>query len=141
LSELGLNAKRLPEIQKLSTDKVLAGYFSATATLAKQRGAGGGLGSGAFSPVLDPEVLPAHPFYPEASRVSEDVPVMVGWNKTESTLFSFGDQQVFALDEAGLRKRVEALAGKDADKLFKAYKAEYPKLSPSAVYFYISSYP
>jgi para-nitrobenzyl esterase len=138
LSKLGLDSKRLPEIQKLPTDKILAAYFSTTADLAKQGGSGG-LGSGAFSPVLDPVVLPAHPFHPKASSVSEDVPVIVGWNKTESTLFS-QDKQVFSLDEAGMRKRVEGLAGKDTDELIKAYKSEYPRLSPSAIYFYISSY-
>lgn len=140
LSELGLDAKRLPEIQKLTTDKVLAAYFATTAALAKQRGAGGGLGSGPFGPVLDPDVLPAHPFEPTATRVSEDVPVMVGYNKTEATLFSLSDQQLFSLDEAGMRKRVEGLVGSEADQLIKAYRSEYPKLSPSAVYFYIASY-
>jgi para-nitrobenzyl esterase len=140
LSQLGLDAKRLPEIQNLSTDKILAAYFATTAELAKQRGgAGGGMG-GSFSPVLDPQVLPAHPFYPTATRISEDVPVMVGWNKTESTLFMLGDPQVFALDEASMRKRVEALVGSDAEALIQAYKKEYPTLSPSAIHFYISSY-
>jgi hypothetical protein len=54
LSELGLTPAQLPEIQKLSTDKILAAHFSVTAKYK-----GGGLGSGPFSPVLDPEVLPA----------------------------------------------------------------------------------
>jgi para-nitrobenzyl esterase len=139
LAELKLDAKRLPEIQKLSTDKILSAYFSVTAALAK-KGGSEGLGQGAFSPVLDPKILPAHPFYPQASHISEDVPVMVGWNKTESTLFSLGEPKLFSLDEAGMRTRVEKLAGKDADKLIKMYRTDFPKLSPSAIYFYISSY-
>jgi para-nitrobenzyl esterase len=128
LSELGFDAKRLPEIQKLSTEKILAAYFSATAVLSK-RGTGGRMGGGGFSPVLDPQVLPAHPFHPEATRISEDVPVMVGWNKTESTVFSMGDPSVFSLDDAGLRKRIEGVAGNDADELIKAYRNEYPAVS------------
>jgi para-nitrobenzyl esterase len=140
LAQLGLEAKQLPEIQKLTTDKILSAYFATTAELAKQRGGRGGLGSGPFGPVLDPDVLPAHPFDPAAPRVSEDVPVMVGYNKTEATLFSLSDQQLFSLDEAGMRKRVEELVGTEADQLIKAYQNEYPKLSPSAVYFYIASY-
>jgi para-nitrobenzyl esterase len=140
LAELDLEAKRLPEIQKLSTDKILAAYFATTAALAKQRGARGGLGSGPFSPVLDPMVLPNHPFYPTATRVSEDVPVIVGWNKTESTVFMLGDKEAFSLDEAGMRTRVEALAGTDADELIKSYRSKYPNLSPSAIHFYIASY-
>lgn len=136
LAELGLSVAQLAEIQNLPTDKILAAYFSTTA---KYKG-GGGLGNGPFSPVLDPEVLPAHPFEPAATRISEDVSVMVGWNKTESTVFSFSDPQVFSLDEAGMRKRIEGLVGADADRLIKAYRSEFPKLSASGIYFYVSSY-
>jgi para-nitrobenzyl esterase len=135
LSELGLTPAQLPEIQKLSTDKILEAYFSVTAKYK-----GGGLGNGPFSPVLDPEVLPAHPFEPAATRVSEDVPVMVGWNKTEATVFSLADPQVFSLDEAGMRKRIEELVGPDAEQLIKAYRTDFPKLTPSGIYFYASSY-
>ncbi len=140
LAELKLDAKRLPEIHTLPTDAILSAYFAVTAALARQRGSGGSLGGGAFGPILDPVDLPAHPYHPSATRISEDVPVMVGWNKTESTAFSLGDEQVFSLDEAGMRKRVEPLAGPDTDRLIQIYKREFPKLSPSGIYFYISSY-
>jgi para-nitrobenzyl esterase len=139
LAELKLDAKRLPEIHTLPTDTILSAYFATTAALARQPGTGRGMG-GAFGPVLDPDVLPAHPYQPAATRISENVPVMIGWNKTESTVFSFGDEQVFALDEAGMKKRIEALAGPDTDQLIKTYKSEFPKLTPSGIYFYISSY-
>jgi para-nitrobenzyl esterase len=139
LAELKLDAKRLPEIQKLPTDTILSAYFATTAALTKQKGSGGGMGAG-FGPVLDPIDLPAHPYHPAATHISEDVPVMVGWNKTESTVFSFGDAQVFSLDEAGMKKRIEPLAGADTDRLIQIYKKEFPKLSPSGIYFYISSY-
>jgi para-nitrobenzyl esterase len=135
LSELGLDSKRLPELQSLSTDKILAAYFAATAALARQIA-----GSDAFRPILDPEVLPAHPFHPTASLISENVPVMVGWNKTESTAFSLSDAKLFSLDESEMKKRIEGLVGSDADPLLQAYRKEFPKLTPSAVYFYISSY-
>jgi para-nitrobenzyl esterase len=140
LAELKLDARRLPEIHNLPTDTILSAYFAATAALARQKGSGGGLGGGAFGPVLDPIDLPAHPYHPTATRLSEDVPVMVGWNKTEATAFSFGDEPLFALDEAGMKKRIEPLAGPETDKLIQAYKSQFPKLSPSGIYFYISSY-
>jgi para-nitrobenzyl esterase len=138
LSELGLNAKRLPELQKLSTEKIQAGFYAAQATLAKQ-GAGGGMG-GAFGPVLDPEILPAHPFHPTATRLSEDVPVMVGWNKTEATVFMLSDKDAFSLDEAGMRKRLEGMVGPETDALVKLYRSENPNLTPAAIYFNIASY-
>jgi para-nitrobenzyl esterase len=140
LAELKLDAKRLPEIHKLPTDAILSAYFAVTAALARQKGSAGSLGGGAFGPILDPVDLPAHPYHPTATRISEDVPVMVGWNKTESTVFSFGDEQAFSLDEAGMKKKLEPLAGTDTDSLIQAYKSAFPKLSPSGIYFYISSY-
>ena len=73
-------------------------------------------------------------------NISEDVPVMVGWNKTESTAFSLGQDALWALDEQGLRDRIGKLAGANADRLIQLYRREYPDLSPSRVYFLISSY-
>jgi para-nitrobenzyl esterase len=140
LAELKLDSKRLPEIHNLPTDTILSAYFATTAALARQKKPGGSLGGGDFGPVLDPVDLPAHPYHPTATRISEDIPVMVGWNKTESTVFSFGDKEVFSLDEAGMKKRIEPLAGADTDQLIQIYKKEFPKLSPSGIYFYISSY-
>jgi para-nitrobenzyl esterase len=65
---------------------------------------------------------------------------MVGWNKTEATVFMLSDKQVFSLDETEMRKRVEGLVGPDADKLIKMYRGENPKMSPSSIFFHISSY-
>ena len=48
--------------------------------------------------MLDPTVLPAHPFYPHATQVSADVPVIIGNNRTEMTLFA--DPAAFSLDES-----------------------------------------
>ena len=140
LAELGLNAGRLRELQMMPTDKILAAYFATTAAAGRPENAKEGLSGNAFNPVLDPEVLPAHPFHPTATRISEDVPVMIGWNKTESTAFSLGNDELFSLDEAGMRKRIGDLVGEDADRLIKLYKTTYPQLSPSAIYFHISSY-
>jgi para-nitrobenzyl esterase len=131
LNELGIKAKDLQEIHKLPAEKILAAYFAANAKLA---------GSGAFRPVLDPEILPAHPFYPTATTISENVPVMIGWNKTEATAFSLGQKELFSLDEEGMRSRIEKLAGSNADRLIEIYRREKPGLSPSALYFHIASY-
>jgi para-nitrobenzyl esterase len=140
LAELGLDAGRLRDLQAFSTDKILAAYFSTTAAIARQAKGNEGLGNNAFNPVLDPDLLPAHPFHLTATRISEDVPIMIGWNKTESTVFSLGNDELFSLDEAGMRKRIEDLVGGDADRLIKLYRSTYPNMSPSAVYFHISSY-
>ncbi len=135
LAELGLNSSRLTEIHSLSTEKILAGYFATTSKFK-----GGGLGSGPFGPVLDPVVLPQHPFDPVATPVSEDVPLMIGYNRTEATAFSLGNPRLFSLDEEGMHKQIEQLVGAQADRLIQTYRAENAKLSPSEIYFNAASY-
>jgi para-nitrobenzyl esterase len=134
LAELGIKPANLPEIQKLPTGKILSAYFAANAKLSKE-----GKGRG-FSPVLDPKVLPAHPFHPKATTISENIPVMVGWNRTEQTTFLLGQDEYWSLDEEGLRSRIEKLAGADTNRLIELYHKTYPGISPSAIYFHIASY-
>jgi para-nitrobenzyl esterase len=131
LSELAITRENIAEIHKFPTDKILVAYFAATAKLA---------GQGGFGPVIDPVILPDHPFYPKAPMVSANVPIMVGWNKTESTAFSLGQDELWALDEEGLKKRVEIIAGTETEKLIKLYRKIYPDMSPSSIYFHIASY-
>ncbi|MBN1907613.1 MAG: carboxylesterase/lipase family protein [Deltaproteobacteria bacterium] len=131
LAELTITKENLAEIHKLPTEKILSAYFAATAKLS---------GQGGFGPVIDPVILPDHPFYPKAPLVSANVPIMVGWNKTESTAFSLGQDELWALDEEGLRKRVEMIAGADTENLIVLYRKNYPNMSPSSIYFHIASY-
>ena len=108
LAEVGLDAKRVSELQSLPLEKIMAAQFAVSAKL---RGMAGIIDG--FAPVLDPTVLPAHPFYPHATRVSADVPVIIGNNRTEMTLFA--DPAAFSLDEAGLKTRVKGMLGDRAD--------------------------
>jgi para-nitrobenzyl esterase len=36
-----------------------------------------------FSPSVDGKIIPQHPFYPSASSVSADVPLLIGSTRTE----------------------------------------------------------
>ena len=65
---------------------------------------------------------------------------MIGWNKTESTAFSLGQDELWSLDNEGMRSRIEKLAGDNTDRLIEAYRREYPDLSPSALAFHVTSY-
>ena len=91
---------------------------------------------GTFGPVLDPKILPAHPFDPIAPEISSEVPLIIGCNRQESTFFSLRDDDAFQLNEAGLAKRIAALApDADAPRIIETYKAVYPGSSPSDIYF------
>jgi para-nitrobenzyl esterase len=138
LSELGLNRTRLNDIRTLPVEDLLNVYYQVLPKIGM--GLPGFINS--FAPVIDPVVLPAHPFSPAASAISRDVPLMVGCNRTEMTLFMFADAEAFALDEAGMRKRVSRMLRDDTDRVIDVYKKAYPNYSPTDLYVRIwTDYP
>ncbi|TAJ93912.1 MAG: carboxylesterase/lipase family protein [Gammaproteobacteria bacterium] len=135
LEELRIGKDALAKLHTLPTDAILAAYFAIQPKL----GSGGGMRN--FAPVLEPGILPAHPFHPQATDLSKNVPLLIGWNRTESTLFSLGDEKLFNLDEAGLRERLKPQLGDNVERAIETCRAENPDLkTPSDVYFVISSY-
>jgi len=129
MGELGLKAKQLHELQQVPIDRFIAAQFAASA---KVSGAG-------YRPVLDEKVLPQHPFDPVASPLSADVPLLIGFNRTEATLFLANDKEVFELDEEGLQRRTKRLLGARADAVVKGMRDCYPDASPSDLYILIDT--
>ena len=132
LAKLGIDKSKARSIQNVPIDTLMTAYFAVSRDL--QAGGGGGQG---FSPASGGEVLPHDPFYPSASTVSADVPVMVGNTRTEWTTFS--DEAAFSLNEAGMEDRISKLLGADAAKTIAAYKKDNPAASPAEIYFLILS--
>jgi para-nitrobenzyl esterase len=89
---------------------------------------------GGWGPVVDGRVLPGHPFDPVAPALSATVPLVIGTNKDEATLFLLNDVALNTLDEAGLRTRIGALAGDATDTLLTAYRHAYPHASPGDLF-------
>lgn len=87
-----------------------------------------------WGPVVDGQVLPHHPFDPVAPSISAHVPLIIGTNKDEATLFMLADKELASLDEAGLRARVQAFAGPSTEVLLAAYRAAQPQASPAEIF-------
>ena len=135
LAEFGIKPDGVTDIQSLSLDRIMA------AQGAVNRKLGGfipGMIAG-FSPVVDGVSLLQNPFDPVAPEVSADVPVLIGFNRTELTLFAAGDPTAFALDEAGLHQRVQSLLGDHAVAAIQAFHSDYPNENPTGLYFLIAS--
>ncbi|HTR35859.1 MAG TPA: carboxylesterase family protein [Bryobacteraceae bacterium] len=130
LAELDLDAKHIAEVQALPVEKIMRAQFALGSKLRVIPGFIDG-----FAPVLDPLVLPAHPFYPQASRVSEDVPVIIGHNRTEMTLFA--DPAAFTVDENGMEARVKKIVGDHAGEVIQVYRRSNPNATPSELLFLI----
>ncbi|RAQ98086.1 carboxylesterase/lipase family protein [Thermogemmatispora tikiterensis] len=91
---------------------------------------------GPWGPVVDGQILPQHPFDPQAPAISAQVPLIIGTNKDEATLFLLSDPQLSTLDEEGLRKRTQALLRESdaAERLLTAYARTYPDRTPAERY-------
>ncbi|HWB24898.1 MAG TPA: carboxylesterase family protein [Chitinophagaceae bacterium] len=93
-----------------------------------------------FWPVLDEEMLPEHVFDSGTAKSSLQVPLLVGQNGTEFTLFMLRDKAAYSLDEESLQQRVAGTFGKDAaNKILPVYKKDFPGYDASGLWFRIFS--
>jgi para-nitrobenzyl esterase len=134
LAKLGISKTDVRQVQKLPLETIMAAYFAVVreSPLVDQS-------IGGFAPTVDGTILPQHPFHPNASPVSAEVPVMIGCTRTEMTLFSTNDAAAFSLDEAGLRSRVKDLLGDQSQPMIDLYRKLNHDASPSDLFFLIAS--
>ncbi len=128
LHALGLTARESERLLDVS----LARLFEANA----QVNPNGLMG---WSPVMDGRIIPQHPFDPLAPAISAHVPLIIGTNKDEATLFQLADPSLATLDEDGLRRRVSAFAGPATEELIAAYRAAQPEAAPATILSSIAS--
>jgi para-nitrobenzyl esterase len=135
LAELELDRARVGEIQNVAVQRILAAEAAVERKLGR-RVAGFRQG---FAPVVDKRTLEQHPFDPKPSPLSADVPVMIGYNRTETTLFLAGDREAFALDEAGLQRRAKFLLRDNSERVIEEFRAANPAATPSELFFLIGT--
>lgn len=94
-----------------------------------------------MGPVVDGHTVPQQIWDPTAPAISADIPLIVGNCKDEATLFSKQNEELFHLDEAGLRDHIVKAGTPDSnvDALLAAYHRDHPKDTPSDIYFRIST--
>ncbi len=132
LAKLNVGKSDVRELQKMPVDRIMGAYFS----VVKDMGGEDQMTQG-FSPTVDGNAIPKHPFHPAASPISADVPLMLGSTRTEMTLLS--DAASFSLDEAGMQGRIKSMAGDSSDGLIELYRKLNPRATPSDLYFLIAS--
>ncbi len=113
--ELGLTANGDADFNKFSYEELNA----ATGRLARKGIRGG------FSPVVDGNILPQHPFAP-ASEVSRDIPMLIGTNFNEFT-FDISHEMTNEEAESTVKKRMGDERGA---KFIEAFRRAYPKAEP-----------
>jgi para-nitrobenzyl esterase len=84
------------------------------------------LGVGRFRPSIEPDVLPRHPFDPDAPPQAAGIPLMIGFTKDEQTLYNVGDPDWLATNDEQLLQAAERqLPGRGQD-LVDAFRRLYP---------------
>jgi para-nitrobenzyl esterase len=129
LEALKLGPDRLDELQALSTAQILDAY--------KQVAAAGRMRT--FGPVTDGASLPRDPFEPDASPLAAEIPLIIGSNKDEMTLFT-ANPALFELDWANLPAALDGpLHGGDVSATVAGFRQERPDASASDIYFAITT--
>jgi para-nitrobenzyl esterase len=154
LTELGLRAGQVRELQKVPMPQLLAAN-----TKALQQWAVREPGWTPNSPAPDGRLVPGHPFDPGAPALSADIPLLIGWARTEESFWERPTPERNALDAAGLQQRVEqrlnatatsyegsgvTMAGRRAKYLdpapvIETFRRDYPQASPFELYLLIAS--
>ena len=122
LAEAGVDT--VDELRALTADDILAA--------ARRAQAGRSRGEGGFGPIVDGIVLERDPFVPSAHEMSKDVPVIIGWNKDEMTLFTASQPWFGALTDAAL-DQMAATFGEQGPELVSVYRQENPDYSPTHI--------
>jgi para-nitrobenzyl esterase len=85
----------------------------------------------AFSPCVDGPALPRDPFDPDAPALSQTVPLLIGTNKDETTLFNLRAPGFGAWTDQDLEQRAIAAAGAKAAALVISLREAFPDYSPT----------
>lgn len=127
LANLGLNNKQLDELQKVPADKLLE--------------AARGQGRGGPGAVVDGHSIPTQTWDPGAPEVSANVPMLIGGDKDEGSLFALRDESLFSLDDAALRERIvkAGIPETDVSSLLALYRRDHPHDNPTDLYFRIAT--
>ncbi len=134
VAELGLSAATIDQIHQIpypqlwkASDKVLRernprppGGVPNFRRLADQLG---------FSPVVDGNILPAHPFDPGAPALSADVPMIIGTTLNEFVT-AINHPEYELMTESDLEERVRGLFGDRTPAILAAFLARTPRDKP-----------
>jgi len=86
-----------------------------------------------INPVIDGSFFPGGPFAPEAPLVSADVPLMIGSNKDEMTLFLGHQPWVTGATFDNLPAALESYLGARTAEIIAAYRKAQPALGADAL--------
>lgn len=133
LAELGLDASSLDQLHALPVERLVAAGQAAVRRGAPPSGDGIDFTKLArqlgWAPTVDGTVLPRHPFDPDASTLSADVPMLIG-SVLNEFVSGVDNPDAYDLTLDVLRQQVRARYGERGDAILAAYHASRPDAAP-----------
>jgi para-nitrobenzyl esterase len=142
MQELGLPNSRVDELQQVPVDRLAGAAAETMRKLAQPQtstfrhqfdGAG-------WAPTVDGNILPRHPFDPDAPLISDDVPLLTGTILNEF-VSGLDHGSATSMTEAELNRKVRAEFGDKADAIIAAYRREYLHETPFGIYAAMAAAP
>jgi para-nitrobenzyl esterase len=121
VENLGLSKDTINEIKTLPLETIREAFTGTSA---------------ATAPTIDGRTLTRHPFQPDAAPPGRDVPLMLGTNRTENSLFiGAANPAIFDLTWEGLTAAMQQLyPNADMQALIAGYRALQPDSDPADIY-------
>ncbi|HUK35758.1 MAG TPA: carboxylesterase/lipase family protein [Vicinamibacterales bacterium] len=134
LAELGLQKHQARELQNVPMEKLLAADAAIAAKLPAREP-----GQTANSPIVDGVAIPRHPWDPDAPALSRNIPLMIGYARTEETLYDRPTPETLALDEQGLHQRARKRLSGDPLPVIDAFRKAHPEATPWDLWILIAT--
>jgi para-nitrobenzyl esterase len=131
-SEADAIARQL--LEKLGVDKPEALAALSTEVISKTSVELPGEAMRLYTPVLDGTAIPRDPFEPDASPLNADVPVLIGTNKDENTLFLFTHPRFGEFDKDDIAKLAQVMVGDRGEALVAALRAAFPDYDDTHIF-------
>ena len=125
LAELGLRAGQVHELQDVPMARLLAANEAVGRKFTLPEP-----GQAANSPTVDGTAIPSHPWDPRGPALTANIPLLIGYARTEETLYDRPTAETLALDEAGLRARAAKRLGVDPARVIDAFRKAHPDATP-----------
>ena len=130
LKNLGITAGDTETLMRVDAQKI----FDAQPQISRSDGDTPGqltVPTGGFVPCIDGIALKRKPFIPDAPSVSADIPLLIGSNKDEESIFRSGDPKFGTYTDEDFVEYVRKVLPEKADKLIPALRSAFPEYSPT----------
>ncbi|SDH50529.1 para-nitrobenzyl esterase [Dyadobacter soli] len=137
LDELKINQSNIEKIHELPFQQIIQAGIAAEQRLGTQLPKG--VGRAGWQPVVDGDVIPAHPFEPVVPEYSSHIPMLIGTNRNEASA-SINNAAMESLDEDGLRKKLAERFGDKSQQVYDTLRRVHVNAKPVEILSYISPY-